>query len=210
MFERRNEYLRRMAERKRGSRNEYDMRNPYGSRGGYVDSRSMDYNRGYDSRRRDYRSYDGNMSEYSRPPYINYEDYLGDSARGYESRDVNNYDGHYMDYKYDGHNENNDEEKEYYENLKKWINKLKAKDKFNVPKEQILKQARNMGVNFDRVSEDEFYAFYLMLVNLHKKISDDYNDYINLAKDWLSDDVINMEPSEKVCRILYDFVLNKE
>ena len=98
-------------------------------------------------------------------------------------------------------------EKEYKEDLHEWIEKLKHKDRFKVPKEQLIKQAKNMGIHFEEYSEDEFYAIYLAMVSDYKTVSNDYNTYIKLAKDFLEDDDMAVSPSEKVCIYLYEIVL---
>lgn len=179
-----------------------DMRNPYGSRGGYVSSDRM--NRG-----RDY----GMDYEYNYPESTDRRsdyNYSNDYAR-------NGYDYHYQQYRepyrfmdFKGEDYDN-EEKEYYEHLKKWIEKLKHKDtRFNVNKEQIIRQSRNMGVKFEDYNEDELYATYLMLLSDFPKVSADYNVYIGLAKQWLEDDDAALKGSEKLCKYLYAIVLDKD
>lgn len=102
------------------------------------------------------------------------------------------------------------EEKEYEKNLHEWVNKLKSKDRFGVPKEQVIKQAENMGVKFNKFTPDEFYAVYLMLISDHKKVANDYNMYISLAKDWLEDDDVAEQGGDKLCAYLYYIVLGEK
>lgn len=203
----RNNYLRDRAMRRGGrdrlTMREYrhDGRNPYGSRGGYVTSgrgrdRRMDY--GYDSTERgrsDYRGYD----RYDR----RYDDERYD--RNYE------YDREYhrpMDYAYDGAEE--DMEKEYEEKLHEWIKKLKKKDRFGLSKEDVMKKAKSMNVNFNDFDEDEFYAVYLMMVSDYKHIGNDPHIYLAMAKDWLMDDDVKMRGSDKICAYLYTIVLGED
>lgn len=248
---RRNDYLRRRQDRRRGSR-----RNPYGSRGGYVDSRNpygsrgayMEHTRGqgrdYEMDYRDYASehnrggvspsdyrtygsrdshYSQRPREYSGPgqfeiygvggmrPYN--EDYNSDYRRDYN---MDYYDGDYRynrdyrnDYAGDYAGQNMDEE--YKKKLHEWIEKLSSKNRFRqYGKEHILQQAKNMGIRFEEFDEDEFYAVYLMMVSDYPTISNEYNMYIRMAKDWLEDKDIAVSPSEKICIYLYEIVLGED
>lgn len=154
MYERRNDYLKRRADMRRGRRREHPYED-YGTR--------------------------GNKFYYETPPHPRY----------YEDR-------HYGDV-----------EKEYEYDLKEWINKLLKKDRFNIPEHQVIKQAENMGINFNEFTREEFYAVYLMNVSDHPTISNDYNIYIKMAIDFFKDDDIAVSPSEKVCLYLYRIVLGE-
>lgn len=219
MYNRRNSYLdRRMRERDYRSRNRADYnynnqdgRNPYGSAGGYVrDYRGNDYamdyrndyaerNRGYDYRANsDYR-----MQDYAR------------GNQSYGQRDRNNdyamygygmiqpmYNDYRMDYDH--------MEKEYHEELKKWTEKLKQKDnRIRVNKEQVMRQAKNMNVRFEDYTEEEFYAVYLMMIADYPNVTNDYNVYLSMAKNWLEDDDVKVKGSDKLCTYLYEIVLGK-
>lgn len=221
-----NDYLRDRAMRKdyrRGANGRYrrdyesDMRNPYGSKGGYVRSRrgrdrAMDseysypeydsrYDYGYDTRYGDSRDYmgDEHYGEHHRP--MEYEMYgIGGMRPMYDYRDY----AHYRDYAEEK------EHKEYQEKLHDWISKLKKKDKFNLPKEEVFKKAKEMGIKFEKYDETEFYAVYLMLVSDFKQISSEPHRYIAMAKEWLEDDDIKRKGSEKVCAYLYSIVLGED
>ena len=95
------------------------------------------------------------------------------------------------------------------EDLKKWIEKTKSKDKFKMPFDKVIEQAKNMGVKFDDYSELEFYAIYLMHISDYPEKSNDYNYYISMAKDWLEDDDVYYKGGDKVCSYLYHTVLGK-
>ena len=212
----RNEYLKDRAMRK-------DMRNPYGSRGGYVSSRrsrgrdrSMDYGHDYperdgrydsryDERRMDYR-YDRNMEyprEHSRP--MDYEIYgVGGMRPMYDYRGRMSQ----RDYGYDYASE--DMEKEWQEDLEEWCKKLKKHDIFNMPKEQIIQKARDMGVKFKDYDELEFMTTYYMMISDYKNVSNDPHFYLVLAKQFLEDDDIAMKGSEKLCAYLYEIVKGGE
>ena len=191
----RNRYLSDRAYRR--SRMPIDERNPYGSRGGYVSSRRM-RDRGmpeYDSR------YDYRGSEYprehSRP--MQYELY---GVGGMRPR---------MDYNYDyGYDYAKESEKEYEKDLHEWIEKLKKYDRFGWSKEQVIQQAKDMGVKFSDYDEMEFYATYIMLMSDFKKIGNDPYIYLSMAKEWLEDDDVEMKGSEKLCAYLYTIVLGEE
>ena len=208
----RNRYLTDRAYRR--SRMSSDERNPYGSRGGLGRSRGrdreMDYNYSmpeYDSRY-DYRgySYDRGQDyhrgseyprEHSRP--MQYELY---GVGGMRPR---------MDYNYDyGYDYAKESEKEYEKDLHEWAEKLKRKDRFGWSKEQVIQQAKDMGVKFSDYDEMEFYATYLMLMSDFTKTGNDPYVYLSMAKEWLEDDDVEMKGSEKLCAYLYTIVLGEE
>ena len=215
-----NRYLQDRAMR----RNMQDGRNPYGSRGGYVSSRRSrggrgrdramaDYNygaerdRGYDMRYdREPMRADGHYpmeryGEHNRP--MQYEMYgIGGM------RPMNDY-GYDYNYDYAGYDYAKENE-EYKKDLKKWIEKLKAKDRFGWNKEQIIQKAKEMGVKFEDYTEEEFYATYLMMVSDYKNVSNDPHMYLVLAKQFLEDDDIAMKGSEKLCAYLYEIVKGGE
>lgn len=204
-----NKYLRDRAMRK-------DMRNPYGSRGGYVSSRkgrgrdrAMDYGHDYpehdgrydmryDSRRMDSR-YDRDM-EYPRESHrpMDYEIYgVGGMRPMYDYRGR-------MDYGYDYASE--DMEKEWHEDLEEWMHKLKKHDIFNMPKEQIIQKARDMGVTFHEYNEKEFITTYYMMISDYKNVSNDPHFYLVLAKQFLEDEDSELKGSDKLCAYYYEVV----
>ena len=206
----RNKYLSDRAMRRSGRR---DMRNPYGSRGGYVrDSRrgrgydrAMDYGHDYTERGgSDYRRYDRRYNdeaydrdyEYDREHHrpMDYEIYGVGGMRP-------------MDYERDYAED--DMDKEYEEKLREWIKKLKKKDRFASSKDDIIRKAQSMDVKFDRFSEDEFYAVYLMMVSDYKHVANDPHHYLAMAKEWLMDDDVELTGSDKVCAYLYTIVLGE-
>ena len=198
--------------------NDYDYAR--GDRGydyqGNSDSRGQDYHYGYQQ-----------YGQYNRPmeyemygvggirPYEDY-DMRGSNDYGRGDRGRGNYDYGRNDYgrgryDYDMRYDYANEDEEYKKELKKWIEKLKKKEtKMNVSKEQIIQQAKNMGVKFDKFDEEEFYAVYLMLLSDYKGLSNDYTLYLKLAKDFLEDEDAALQGSEKVCAYLYTIVLGEE
>ena len=97
-------------------------------------------------------------------------------------------------------------EEEYYEDLERWTEKLKRKDRFHIKKEEIISSAKQMGVRFDEFTEEEFYVVYLMMVSDYKAVANDFRSYLNMAKEWLMDDDIEVSPSEKLCIYYYEIV----
>lgn len=198
----RNKYLSDRAMRRSGRS---DYRNPYGSRGGYVRDRAdmesdMARGRRYDRDRAMDERYDS--TEYGRSDYRRYDRRYNDEAydRDYE------YDREHrrpMDYAEE------DMDKEYEEKLKEWIKKLKKKDRFSSSKDDIIRKAISMDVKFDKFSEDEFYATYLMMVSDFKHVANDPHHYLAMAKEWLMDDDVEMTGSDKVCAYLYTIVLGE-
>lgn len=185
-----------------------DSRNPYGSRGGYVDSRGRDYRMDstYDRSEYDGRDYRGYDSRYDREdghyPMERPREYYG--PRKFEMygmtgrlEDFNRYD--YAK-----------EEDSYKQDLEEWIHKLKKKDKFSLDKHQISDMAKQMGVKFDEYSKEEFYAIYLAMTTDHPKVSNEPRFYVSLAKDFFDDDDTAKRNSEKVCAYLYYIVLGDD
>lgn len=220
----RNNYLRDRASRRMNSMR--DGRNPYGSRGGYVSSRktrgrdrAMDYEPYYpehDSRMGRGRDREQYPSDYhyggehygQSPRNMGYEMYgygVGYPMHDY-GMDMNyNRGGDYNDY-------GNDYamEKEYEEKLDHWIKKLKARDRFHLEEQEVIKKAKEMGVRFEEFDEKEFYATYLMLVSDFKHFNPDPHAYIISAQEWLEDDDAKLKNSEKLCKYLYGIVLDEE
>jgi hypothetical protein len=172
----------------------YERRNDYLKRREERRSGRQEYPERIGMRGRDYEHYEArNAYDYNTPISHKYGHY----PRHYEYTPAQIYDY-------------NHEEKEYEKDLHEWIARMKKKDRFGVPKEQIIHQAKNMGIMFRDFSEDEFYAAYLAMVTDYKKVSNEYNVYIQLAKDFLEDDDTKASNSEKLCKYLYYIVLGEE
>ena len=206
-----------------------DGRNPYGSRGGYVMSRRsrrdrasrmgmdnrMDGTYPMDYRQQDY--HDKPMQFYGVGGLYPHEDYARGRGRdrGYgmpEYYDRRDY-ARGQDYGYDYRGRDyasEDMEKEYEEDLHEWIEKLKKYDKYGLTKEQVIQQAKNMGVKFQDFDELEFYAIYLMMLSDYPSVGGDYPIFIHMAKDFLMDSDVAVKGSDKVCAYLYDIVLGEE
>ena len=150
-------------------------------------------------------------------------DYMGTYRA--DSRDMaDNYDRHYEhggQYMYPTHYEvghyiygpdgaDYDDMHEYHKDLEEWMHKLKRYDRFGLPKEEVIKKAKEMGVKFHDFDEMEFYITYLMLISDFKHISNDPHQYLAMAKEWLEDDDIKRRGSEKICAYLYSIVLGED
>lgn len=130
-------------------------------------------------------------------------DYNYDYARGGNRMRDRNYDYNYG-YDYDYASE--DMEKEWKEHLKKWQDELKRYDRFNIPKEQIIQNARQMGATFEDYNEDEFYTTYLMIVSDNKKSISDPHIAILQTQEWLEDDDSKLKGSDKLCAYYYEVI----
>lgn len=180
----------------RGDYNDYggDYRNPYGSRGGYVDSRG----RGSSSSRRNLSEHDVRFDSH----HGGYMDYRNEDY--YDGSDYDYYDKGYMDYA------SKEEEKMYHEELDKWIKKLESKNKFNLNESQVLDMAKRTGVSMKDYDEKEFYATFLMQVSDYPRSSNDPAMYIEMARDFLEDDDVKVKGGEKLCKYLYTIVLGED
>lgn len=224
-----NRYLDRMSMK----HHHRDMRNPYGSRGGYVDSRSSRDYRDYNYNSRDYRDHNYNSRDFR-----DYDMAYNDSkySSGYDGRGYHEYrtEGYrsggqqfgqhprnmgyemygvggirpredYRDYGMDdvGH--------KYRDDLKEWCKKLKKHDKFDMPKEEILQQAKQMGIKFDMFDEEEFLCTYYMMMSDYKmEMLNSPQAYMVMAKSFLIDPDSELQGSEKLCAYMYEIVKGGE
>ena len=175
-----------------------DMRRGRGRDRAYSDRRSH----GYDSYS-DYNYY-GDMRDRRSGGYDGYRHGMRDSEMdGYHHSGYGDYGYHSEDYAA------KESDEEYKKDLKKWVERLKSKDKFKMPFDKVIEQAKNMGVRFDDYSELEFYAIYLDKVAMHKSISGEYSMYLKMAKDFFDDEESMLKGSEKVSAYLYEIVMGE-
>lgn len=154
----------------------YDMRNPYGARGGYVRDRyPMDMTSGrYDRDNMDYGMRRGAGMDYSDM------DYPGRDYAMYDQRGNYGMDRHGSDMLDD-------------RTLEMWARELTQEidpmhqQKFKM--DAIVKKAEEMGIRFDKFSPMEYYATVVMLVSDFGKTlgMNNVDTYARLAKDWLCD-----------------------
>lgn len=223
--------MRDMARRRRdmARRRMRDGRNPYGSRGGYVVSDrarryGMEYDSHYDypehsvrngasmysndyakgsSRSQSVGQYDGNYGDYNYDMMDYGYDYAGYGSRGDRARNRRDY--RYRDY---GENEEYLSDDELMEWSRELLKDVEEKDKGYMTRENITQRAKDMGVKFKDFTEDEFVVTSLMMYT-------DYCDtlgtgnldvYLKLAKDWLEDDDVEVQGSEKLS-VYYDEIV---
>lgn len=192
-----------------GNRDGRDGRNPYGSRGGYVDSRmdmygDMNYDRGY-----------GNDMMYDkREMGYDYADrnYGRDYNSGYGDRRSEKPYGR-PNYGFDSMDDERDRQRDYAyadahaskltkKDIKKWEKHLENADgtmgrKYS--KDQILPAAQQLGIKFNEYSEDEFAMAVNMLYSDYcKSVGGDMMMYIKMAKAFLEDDDFDGKGSEKL------------
>ena len=206
----RNRYMRDRARRRnyRGQSDyDYEMdyresRNQYGDRYGssrnrdrYPDERDyMDYNYDRESRR----MYESDM----RRNYRDSDYAVGGIGRPHE---YNRRNRDYRDYA-----EEDDYDEEYEEDLKKWTQKLKKSDRFGLSKDQVIQKAKEMKVDFKQYDENEFYAIYLMHISDYPSVANEPHTYLAMTKAWLEDKDLQISPSEKVCKYLYEIVMPED
>lgn len=170
----------------------------------HMQRKPMDYN--YNSSEYD-SIYDYNMppdykgSNYSMGDQHYGQPYRSNEYQGYAQGTISYYPEYTMDYHM--------EDEQYKKELHHWIEKLKSKDTLRVHKEQVINQAKSMGVEFKKYNEDEFYAVYLMHVSDYPNMFPDYMSYIKMAKFWLDDDDVEYRGSEKICGYLTHIVLGE-
>ena len=187
-----------MAQSSRGR----DGRNPYGSRGGYVTSRSPRRDRGMD-----YGMPKGDYRRGAMPPMRDYG-----MRRDYpEMRDYDDY-GYDNDYRmYDDYAMNDYGKSEYgklsHEDIEKWKKHLENQDGTkgeHFKKEHITQAARQIGVNPEEYGNEHIFGLVMNMMyadycGVARKFGLDRPDfYAELAKAFLNDKDFEGEPEEKV------------
>lgn len=170
--------------------------------------------RGY--REKDYRDY---RSDYYRNPYED-EGYVDraykshNAPNDYPIHDSKDY-GPHEDYRHDMYGKRYDEhhrddyhfgESEYKHHLHKWKMELESKRRFMQSEEEVIKRAKEMGIQFGQFTEEEFYVTYLLMQTMFYSVSNDFNMYISIAKEFLHEKGIKVSPSEKLSIYLYYIV----
>jgi len=212
------------------SRHARDMRNPYGSRGGYVvsDRRGgRDYEHGSMAGVDMARSREYNSSGYDRNDY-RYDYAMGGRSGEYDreySRDNTNY-GYDMNYypvrrsgyfNYNTYGGDMRSGRDYGENdykltpteIRKWDKELKTEGApFNV--EQVRQIAQQHNIRFDEFTPELLTAVANMMYTDYKDtVKGDMSMFVKLAKDFLCDDDFDGEPEEKAY-LYYTAIVNKE
>ena len=177
------------------SRRSGDGRNPYGSRGGYVTSRSP-------RRDRDMEDYGMPKGDYRRD-YTNYDVRGRDYAYG---RDYNDYDYGMHDYGMRDYGEM-EYGKMSHKDIENWKRHMKNQDGTmgeHFKKEQVHQAARQIGVNPEEYGNEHIFPLVMNMMYsdycaVAKKFGLDRPDfYAELAKAFLNDKDFGGEPEEKV------------
>jgi hypothetical protein len=192
-------------------------RNPYGSRGGYVDSR-RDYagrRMGTGPRGRDYgqtpfeqmqerNRYDMNQ-DYDYNDYADYNDYdYGMDYNDYGDYDYNDYVMDYeRDYRRGGRRDyrsNKLEKEDYQEWIGKLMEEVDHKDSEMFKKDKIMQKAQELGIKPEGFTMDDLYLTTIMMYTDYYKTLGNANIsiYVKLAKDWLMDKDVSVKGSEKL------------
>ena len=179
--------------------------NQYGDRNDYPRGRDRYYPED------DYMEYEQSR-EFNRPYDDMREDYARGGRRIYRNRDYaingigrpREYNRRTRDYAEE------DMDEEYEEDLKKWTAKLKKSDRFGLSKEQVIQKARDMKVDFKDYDDNEFYAIYLMHISDYPSVANEPHTYLAMTKAWLEDKDIEISPSEKVCKYMYEIAMAEE
>lgn len=178
------DYLKRKADRKRGQ------------------SEHMMSHRGTDSYSMDYRVH-GYNEDHARQRF----DHAMSRRRG-RKRDSSYGVGHYIYETPVPYHDGKSYDEEYDKDLQEWTKRLKEKDNFGLSKSEVVRHAIDMNVQFEEYTEQEFYTVYLMMVSDFNKIANNPQTYVAMAKAWLEDDDIAVSPSEKLCKYMYEIVLD--
>lgn len=186
-------------------------RNPYGSRGGYVDSR-RDYagrRMGTGPRGRDYghtpfeQMQERNRYDYDYEMDYDYNDY-GMDYNDYGDYDYNDYGMDYeRDYRRGGRRDYGSKKLEK-EDYQEWIGKLMEevdhKDSEMFKKEKVMQKAQELGIKPDGFTMEDLYLTTIMMYTDYYKTLGNANIsiYVKLAKDWLMDEDVSVKGSEKL------------
>lgn len=187
-----------------------DGRNPYGSRGGYVRDREMDYARG---NRNDYENYnrDRNMEDYRRNDYARRdrnEDYASYNDNRMRSRDYE-YDYRRMDY--------GKPEMFSHKDIETWKSMMKNEDGTrgeHFRKEQVKHACQQAGIDCEEFGEDIFGLAMNMKYSDYCKVAKKYGVdmpefYADMAKSFLRDKDFDGKPEEKLY-LYYKAIVEKD
>jgi hypothetical protein len=94
---------------------------------------------------------------------------------------------------------------------KKLMKEVEEKDKQYFSKEMISQKARQMGMNFDKFTEEELELTTLMMYTDYCKTlgTSNMDLYVRLAKDWLEDKDVAVKGGEKLA-VYHDCIVEGE
>lgn len=154
---------------------------------------------------------DRNMDmRYSKSDY-NYNDRMYDKNHRPMDYEMYGYGGFrpMYDMNYDMRGDYSMEDEDYKKELQHWSEKLRKHDRFGWNKEQIIHNAKQMGVEFRDFNEEELIATYYMLMSDFPNAFPQPQSYLDMAHKWLKDDDTKLKGSEKLCAYLYYIVLGE-
>lgn len=195
-----------------------DGRNPYGSRGGYVTSRSPRRDREME----DYGMPKGDYRRGGMPPMRDYNYDMRRDYGDYGMRDYNDY-GYGRDYADYGDYGMHDYGKSEYgklshEDIENWKKHLENQDGTkgeHFKKEQVHQAARQIGVNPEQYGNEHIFGLVMNMMyadycGVAKKFGLDRPDfYAEMAKAFLHDKDFSGKPEEKVY-LYYKCIAEKE
>lgn len=229
---RRDREMRKQDMRRRNSRGQFmrdremDGRNPYGSRGGCVVDRNIDYGRngnGQEMRMGDYRQSNVRNDYGSRR--FNDEMNNGDYERSREYYGVygdtpfhiQGVENYYSDRNYDMRMRDYGEtDRLSKDDLEDWcedlMSELDQEEKEVFKMDRVIQKAKEMGVQFGKhFDEEEFYVLALALYDDYKKTigKNSVEMTILLTKDWLHDKDSALKGGEKLA-VYYDEIVTAD
>lgn len=217
------------------ARENRDMRNPYGSRGGYVVSdrrgRDYDYRMGDMARDREYNSGNADMHYYE-PDFARGgrgNQYSRQSSRdndyNYDMRGMNYDMARGRDYNYDMRDRNYDMNmgydmrgRDYAEEnyrltpteIRKWEKELKKENGSAFTTDQIRQIAQQHGIRFEEFTPELLTVIANMMYSDYgETVKGDISTFVKLAKDFLCDEDFDGTPEEKAY-LYYNTIVNKD
>lgn len=199
------DYARDYNDMRGGNRREYAMQGDYTNNSQYEDERrSRDYERS-----REYRGTYGDIPFYveGRETYYPNEDF----ARVRDYRGSRNYA---MDYAR-GRRDYGDEMLEK-EDIEDWVEdlmkELELDEKETFKMDRVLQKAKEMGIKFDKFSEDEFYVWTIATYLDYKDIigRNNLDHSIKMSKAWFEDKDTELVGSEKLSAYYCYIVLGEK
>lgn len=187
-----------------------DGRNPYGSRR----RDRMRSREEYDDYEDDSARSRNSMGRYTRDGHHMPRGYYGEYGdTPFYVREDNMYDyGRGRDYSYGREYPDYGEDKLNKRELDEWIDKLLKElspdEKEMLKFDKIIKRAKDMGIKFEKMTEDEFYVTVLMVFTDYKDSigKSNLDMYIRIAKDWLCDPDAGVQYGEKLAAY-YDYIV---
>lgn len=205
------------------NRGRIDMRNPYGSRGGYVDSRRdyEDYRQNYgQDYRRDYNDY--NEYQDYRSDYRGYDrEYDRNYDRGYDrSYGTETYTGYYGATPFEmmrtrggfgDYHSKKLEGRELHEWKEMLMQEIDPKYKEMFREDKIMQKAQQLGIKMNEFTPEELSVTTLMMWTDYQKDIGIMNPdiYMKMARSWLEDPDAEIKGGEKLSAYYNHIIMPK-